>query len=185
MSFVIVYGGPRTGTSLTCDLVEVCGYNFGQTPERPDLRRGRKEHRITSFPYNEDRHQDVRASITKEGVNAAKVIGFPSWIDFLISDGYNVKVLATQRNVKARNASANSMLLHLSQQNKVPIQERDIQKRDMWLEAHPDVPRLDVHFEQLIARDISHLQEIRDFIDGDCNVSDMLSVIKPQVVMYV
>ena len=187
--FVVVYGGPRTGTSLTCDLVKVCDYNFGNTKKGTAPREGRLEHRFCSAPYNPLNDKWAMDFIDSEGINAAKVIGFPEWIDFLIRKDFDVRLLLTHRNKASRNASARSMLLHLPMDQKVPMQERDIAKREKWLKSHPEVRRLDVHFEKLVDKDEDQLIDIVNFIAPlKPNVVDtvdrMLEVIEPSRVKF-
>src|SRR5690606_15332344 len=96
--FIIIYGGPRTGTSLVCELVKHCGYNFGNADGKwNDPRGGKFEHWITSCPYNPAQESRVIKTIEAEGINAAKVIGFSEWIDFLLNH-YEVKIIATIRD---------------------------------------------------------------------------------------
>jgi len=87
--FVIVYGGPRTGTSLVMDIVVMAQYNLGKCYTPPNPRRGRNEHPLFGQPLKRFKSEKVWKQIEKEDINCAKIIGYPDWISRM--DGLSVR----------------------------------------------------------------------------------------------
>jgi len=181
---IIIFGGPRTGTSLCCALVQRCGFNFGKTHDKQEERGGYLEHYVSSTPFVEKTNQNKLFLIRSENINAFKIISFHEHIDWLTKEGFVVKIIATLRDKQSRNASTDILTGVWQKKDKVKIQEEIIAQRDKWLENHPTVSVLFVEFEKLIQLDKKTLQAIIDFTDGDCSVDDLKAIINPSQVKY-
>jgi len=182
--FVVVYGGPRTGTSLTMDIVVAAQYNPGRCYGPPDNpRRGRNEHRLFGQPMKNWGPSAADKIINKEKITCAKIIGFPEWIGFL-SKRFDVKIIAPERNKESRNKSAADMLIHLpNQDKKVKVQEELLEKRKKFLDSHSG-PVLHVSFEDLVNKDLATFWAIAKFVGYDGQGADLMAPVDPGRVKF-
>lgn len=181
--FIIVYGAPRTGTSLTCELVKQCGFNLGTTPFIDNKRRGYNEHPITSFGniYAED----IERHLEQDKVRCSKVIGYPENIELIRQCGFRVKIILIHRKIERRQASAISALFSIHEKNRVKIQDTILTKRDDWLSIHRSKYEiLDIHFDDLIEKKPKVLQAIVDFCESNVPIEELKKVIDPSRVKF-
>ena len=182
--FVVVYGGPRTGTSLTMDIVKAAQYNAGICHvESTNLRRGRNEHLIFSQPLVEFKIEDVWRRVEKEKVTCAKIIGFPKWID-LLSTRFSVSIVAPDRDKASRNKSAANMLLHRTDsKDKINLQESLLAKRQTYLDSFKGrIAR--VSFDCLITKDPKTFEYLREFLGYKGPIEDLMAPVDAERVKF-
>lgn len=186
--FIAVCGAPRTGTSLTCELIKRAGYNFGPTQKMRDNRRGYNELGALWAKPPQGRHKNrTFKQLQKQHISAAKFFDKFNWLRVLAEFGYRVKLVLTHRNQKERRASARSMLLHLKNaQQKVALQDRCLRARNNFLKQNPKFQALNVYFEKFLAKDREQLQQLLEFIEADdrVTVGDLMPIIKPEQVKF-
>ncbi len=108
--FVVVCGPGRSGTSLACELVKACGFNFGKCNPLQEfgLRSGYNENPLTNC-----QGAAIGPAIDKleeQGANAVKLIHlYAQWIPRLKTRGYDVRIVVTSRSVEEGIQSGNKL----------------------------------------------------------------------------
>ena len=196
-NFISIWGPPRTGTSVLSQLVELCGYNFGEANQGEagvigwNTGNGSHEHKIAStskYTLSEAAHL-----ISIQNINALKFIGFYQLIPHIKSMGYNVKIIGTNRlDDKAR---ADSTQTHIIDKSSHEIPNHDKFKNDQLkiYDARETMVKehgfdyLVINFEDIMEKKEDTLVSICEFIDVKPTeelLNKMKQVIKPKVSKY-
>lgn len=106
-SFVVVVGWPRSGSSLACDLVRACGYEFGpDVLVQPDKRMARNTHRFYSLFDWSDKDsptypQDMEIVPRFDQITALNIVPyFPTMLPVLKDMYPDLRVVVTTRDIK-------------------------------------------------------------------------------------
>lgn len=97
---VIIVGAPRTGTSLTCDLVKALGFNFGQTFDNGGNRTSRND--LSEFYGGMGSVTATRTirTIEKYKIKAIKIVHLLDWWLPLFINIFDCRFIITTRNKK-------------------------------------------------------------------------------------
>lgn len=172
--FVVVYGAPRTGTSLTMDIVCAAQYNPGKCYTPPaNPRRGRNEHPVFGQSPSVLNHDLVWKQIKNENITCCKIIGYPEWINFL-SKRFNIIIVAPCRDKATRKKSAADMLVHIGGGLKgILLQEQLLAKKKVFLNRFKG-PIVYVRFDKLISKDPETFKALRDFLGYEGPIEDLM-----------
>lgn len=206
--FIVVYGAPRTGTSLCMDIAQAAGYNPGQCHPFPkNKRRGRQEH-IFGQPISDFEEHNVWKDIGRQGITCAKIIGFPEWISFL-SRCFDIYILSPNRNIVDRQNSAREGMQHVYNmtmaeimirdaengewdftkareevnRKKVRKQSRLLAERDEFLTTWPQDKNLHISFEDIVMRDVNQFKQIANFLDFKGDISVLMNCVDNDLVV--
>jgi len=205
-NFIVVYGPPRTGTSLLCQLVEYCGYSFGY-----GVDLGKKELLIRSSGVGTHHHKSsstadghVAFEVKNFDGNAFKVIGFNEVIPKLFGEELNIKIIGTnRRDDYARQESTHALDIQAGFEilggvfqkvfrygaSQLSNQRPDIYKeRKDFLEKYKgNYEYMDIFFEDILRKDKKVLQKLCNFIEVKLTPdlhSDLNKIIKPEVSAF-
>jgi len=198
-TFIVVYGAPRTGTSLCMDIAQAAGYCAGRCHRQPlDKRAGRNEHPLFGkLPGNVEHAWRV---IKEEGMSCAKVIGFYDWIP-LLAEKFDVKILAPDRiraNRRKSICSRNVAGQVLRRADVPPFTQEELDKKTAEMCNHrlflqdkvlleregilPRHPHLRVCFEKLIDKDVGEFGRIARFLH--CDMAKLMDCIDKRRVRF-
>lgn len=183
-SFIVVIGAPRTGTSLACDLVKRCGFNFGKEAYYTDIiRDGRNEHPLTRTlaEVTEKYSAHVIESFDIEEINASKIytIRMYDWLK-VFNKHYNLKVVIVRR------AYENSLKSYLTNDPKssVPYYKDVLNMLDNIIEEDNGYDKLVLHFEDLISNKTEPLIALKTFLNSNVSIEELEKIIQPEAVIF-
>jgi hypothetical protein len=190
IDFVIVAGVPRSGSSLVCDLVRACGYNFGPTNNEENLRTGRNENLSFSGRKKIDRSELDR--LIRSGVNAVKAGFFYEWMPDFIEWGVNVRLVIPTRCLTTAALSNCEYVWELDPRlnrgkdkyKSALDQVMELLRQYEWSRAmsykYPD-NIMRIPFEGLITQDQKLLEAIINFLESDVGWFDLKNICNPGV----
>jgi len=184
ITFIVVYGAPRTGTSLCMDIVQAAGYCAGVCHKASsDKRAGRNEHPL--FGKTSIDNENAWRAIRNQRISCAKIIGFYDWIQ-LLATKFDIKILAPYReqetrrkSIRSRNVAGQVMRrtgtppftqeeldrkTEFMRRERILLQDKVLCERELILSQYT---HLRVSFEKLIDRDTDEFDRIAEFLNCD------------------
>jgi len=180
--FIAVIGAPRTGTSLVCDLVKKCGFNFGEDAYYTEvIRAGRNEHPLTrSLTDVTEAYSSYVVNVFKEqGINASKfhTIKMGDWLE-VFDKYYNLKVVIIRRNRDNSVKSVIGISPDLDYYKEVTNMSNGIIKEDN------DYDKFVLQFEDLLLKEEEPLIGLKTFLNSDVSIEELKNIIKPEEVLH-
>lgn len=199
-TLVVVVGIPRSGTSLACDLVRICGYNLGAVAMTRDVRRGRNHHpvhsnaRYTSF----DGIRKWVADLDEEGITAIKLIPeFETMLPIINKVVEDLRVVVTTREVREAVVSHIEYALLTDPLNNYRevkgLRDKIVKAADGVLDRDeailrlledPDIKTHNLDFMMVQNHDVRTFSALKRFLSSDVDETEMMHAVIPSVSKY-
>lgn len=178
--FALIVGKPRTGTSVTGDLIQSLGFNFGKESEvlkEKGLREGRHESIYTGggkYLYvNNIPCEDI---FEKEGITTLKVANnIQDWISIL-DKRFDLRIINTTRDDRTHKQSSEEA--NTRQTEDIVHYNRIIE--DMKSKHKTFIMK----FEKTVEKDEAQLKELMKFLGVKGDINKLKELIHPEIVKY-
>jgi len=181
VSFVVISGLPRSGTSLVCDIVQQCGYDFGPVTINDDNpTKNRHEWRFM-HTAEQGRFHQFALDCMEHDITALKVgCNWDKWIDMLRIKFNDIRVITVMRDTTSIEKSRLDYGIgpNFANQNHIAAEMVGITNLHCSSNSHM------VTFEQLLRGHPDTLNGIINHIDGDANAEDLSKLIHPDQVRF-
>jgi len=191
--FICVVGAPRTGTSMTCELVQACGFNFGPVSGQPGSRDGHTEHNLLTWTkFDEPDIQERMLTVIRAGISACKRLWmWPEFIyrmaevvpDFRLVVTYRdprTAMLSTLDFARGRDELQDQVSFAKAAEN-LTVWYRDFCAAQHFIQS-PVCPTFELDFARVVNKDRERITELTEFLGGG-DVDEVLArVVAPRFV---
>ena len=172
---LIVSGLPRSGTSMMMKMLEAGGLQ----PLTDNIRTADDDNPKGYYEF-----EPVKALrmgdfgwLRDAGGKVVKVIA--TLLPYL-PENYSYRVIFIHREMGEILASQKKMLLNrgedpdkISDDDMARIYEKHLRQVDDWLQAHPNIQRIDVNYNQMIRNPVPDIERINQFLGGILDTQKM------------
>ena len=187
-TFVAVIGRPRTGTSLVCDLVKSCGFNFGKDAYYTDsLRAGRNEHPLirTLIKMNDFYIAEAINTFKKQNINAAKchTTNMCAWLEVFNNHFNELKVVVINRDYDNSVKSFIDTLKSSNYKKSLNYYSKVNEMLDGIVKNTNNYNILTLDFEDLLLKKDEPLIKLKNFLNSDTSIEELKDIIHPEAVI--
>ena len=179
----VVSGLPRSGTSMMMKMLEAGGI----APMTDEIRTADKDNPKGYYEFERVKQLDKGDTAWVKEAQGKVVKVISALLKHLPSD-YEYRVIFMRRTMPEILASQRKMLVHrgenpndMDDEKMAALFDKHLQSVQEWLQTQPNVSVLSVHYSEMLADPLSHIERIAQFLGKDLDVEKMANVVDPDL----